>query len=228
MKYSWIIFDADGTLFDYDRAEYSALTETFQQFKLSLPGDALSIYRKINGSLFSQFENGEIAMEKLKTERFARLFESLGMSIDSDTFAMTYLKNLAQNRQLLPEAESVVKKLSEILDLIMLTNGMASVQRPRLGESKISHCFKDLVISEEEGFAKPAKEIFEITFKKMGNPLHDQVLIVGDCLTSDIAGGNSFGIDTCWYCPDTDPQQISPATYRITCLSELPDIMRKA
>ena len=29
----------------------------------------------------------------------------------------------------------------------------------------------------------------------------DQVLIVGDSLTSDIRGGNNAGIPTCWYNP---------------------------
>jgi phosphoglycolate phosphatase-like HAD superfamily hydrolase len=32
MKYRWLLFDADGTLFDYDRAEAMALAATFEQF----------------------------------------------------------------------------------------------------------------------------------------------------------------------------------------------------
>jgi len=32
MKYKWLLFDADGTLFDYDKAEASTLARTFEQF----------------------------------------------------------------------------------------------------------------------------------------------------------------------------------------------------
>ena len=30
-KYSWLLFDADGTLFDYESAEETAITKTFVQ-----------------------------------------------------------------------------------------------------------------------------------------------------------------------------------------------------
>jgi len=39
----------------------------------------------------------------------------------------------------------------------------------------------------------------------MGHPPKDEVLIIGDSLTSDIKGGNDFGIDTCWYNPRHKP-----------------------
>lgn len=226
MKYSWIIFDADDTLFDYDKAEQGAMSQTFQQFDIALSENTINIYRSINGSLFSQFERGEIAIEKLKTERFARLFQELGMPVNSKSFATAYQKNLSQNQHLLPGAEDVIKELSKTFNLIMLTNGLASVQRTRLGDSVIGHFFKDLVISEEEGYSKPSREIFEITFARMGDPPREQVLMVGDSLTSDIAGGNNYGIDTCWYCPKAEPRQPSPATYRITSLADLHDIVK--
>ena len=31
MKYQWILFDADNTLFDYDAAELGALSSTFEE-----------------------------------------------------------------------------------------------------------------------------------------------------------------------------------------------------
>ena len=34
MTYQWLLFDADGTLFDYDRAETAALKASFAQFDL--------------------------------------------------------------------------------------------------------------------------------------------------------------------------------------------------
>ena len=36
LLYKWLLFDADGTLFDFERAETSALARTFAQFDLPL------------------------------------------------------------------------------------------------------------------------------------------------------------------------------------------------
>jgi 2-haloacid dehalogenase len=55
------------------------------------------------------------------------------------------------------------------------------------------------VISEEVGAAKPHKKIFDIAFEKMDSPRKKDVLIIGDSLSSDIQGGNNYGIDSCWF-----------------------------
>jgi 2-haloacid dehalogenase len=63
-----------------------------------------------------------------------------------------------------------------------------------------------VVISDEVGVSKPDPGIFDIAFEKMGRPVKDDVLIVGDSLTSDMPGGIAYGIDTCWYNPDQRPR----------------------
>ena len=35
----------------------------------------------------------------------------------------------------------------------------------------------------------------------MEEPNKQEVIIIGDSLTSDMAGGINYGIDTCWYNP---------------------------
>jgi HAD superfamily hydrolase (TIGR01509 family) len=85
--------------------------------------------------------------------------------------------------------------------LVLITNGLKEVQRSRLARSTISDCFSDVVISDEVGAAKPDVRIFQVAFERMGNPEKADVLIVGDSLTSDIKGGNEYGIDTCWFNP---------------------------
>ena len=44
-RYRWLLFDADGTLFDFERAETSALARTFAQFDLPLAPDLQDTYR---------------------------------------------------------------------------------------------------------------------------------------------------------------------------------------
>ena len=61
--------------------------------------------------------------------------------------------------------------------------------------------FEVLVISEEEGVAKPDPGYFDIVFERMGHPPRESALVIGDSLTSDMRGANLYGVDACWYNP---------------------------
>lgn len=54
-----------------------------------------------------------------------------------------------------------------------------------------------MVISEEIGIAKPDARVFAYAASLLGGVEKESTLMVGDSLSSDIAGGNGFGIDTC-------------------------------
>ena len=54
--YDWLLFDADGTLFDYDRAESTALAQSFQEAGLPFGPAALAAYRAINRDLWQALE----------------------------------------------------------------------------------------------------------------------------------------------------------------------------
>lgn len=46
---TWALFDADGTLFDFERAELAALERTLAQFGTEPRPEYLAIYRGITG-----------------------------------------------------------------------------------------------------------------------------------------------------------------------------------
>jgi YjjG family noncanonical pyrimidine nucleotidase len=222
MKYQWLLLDADGTLFDYDRAEAVALERTFEQMGHEFQPGYAAAYRRINAGVWLAFERGETTQARLRTERFDRLFEAIGVKLDSERFSTHYLRNLAGGAYLLDGAEETIKALQGRVGLALITNGLADVQRPRLARSAIGQYFSALVISEEVGVAKPDPAIFEIAFERMGQPRKERVLIVGDSLTSDIQGGNGFGIDTCWFNPRQEPPRADLlARYEIGHLGEL-------
>ena len=111
--------------------------------------------------------------------------------------------------------------------MLLLTNGLTDVQRPRFKASTIGHYFEDWVISEEVGVAKPDPRIFDIAFQRLGGPDRREVLIIGDSLTSDMAGGVAYGIDTCWYNPTGRAADPGLAiTYQIQDLDQLPGLLR--
>ena len=61
--------------------------------------------------------------------------------------------------------------------------------------------FDDVFISEDVGFEKPDVKFFEHVWSKIGQYEPDEVIIVGDSLTSDMKGGDNAGIKCCWYNP---------------------------
>lgn len=201
MTYSWLIFDADGTLFDYDRAESTAFRRTFQQDGLSFDDRYADVYRAVNSQIWREFERGEISAADLRVQRFARLFARLDLAVDPAAFSRAYLDNLGQQADLLDGAADVVRALHGRHRMIVLTNGLREVQRARLAGSGLHPFFEDMVISDEVGVAKPDPRIFDIAFQRMGDPPRDQVLMIGDGLESDIRGAAGYGIDACWYNP---------------------------
>jgi 2-haloacid dehalogenase len=201
MRYDWVFFDADGTLFDYDTGEAAALEGAFRECELEYRPESGLLYSEINAAIWRDYELGEITQLELRTERFARLFDAIGVVADSAEFSRRYLAILGTQTSLLDGAGEIVNALSDTVELLLITNGLAEVQRPRFAASSIGGFFAEIVISEEVGLAKPDPAIFDFAFERIGRPAKERVLMVGDNLGSDILGGVNYGIDTCWYNP---------------------------
>lgn len=229
LPYQWLLFDADGTLFDYDAAEASALREAFRLERLSFSTEIEAAYRQINARVWQAFENGQISSQELRVERFRQLFQQFNLNEDAQTFSRLYLGFLGQSSQLLDGAEELVFGLrGQGYRLAIITNGLSDVQRPRLAASSIAGCFEGLFISEELPAAKPHPAFFDAVFQQIGQPQKSGVLVIGDSLSSDIRGGQAYQLDTCWYHPNGGaplPDDLRP-TYTITRLEELLDILQ--
>ena len=224
MLYSWLLFDADGTLFDYDTAESKALAATFGDAGLPYDPASAEIYREINAGMWAAFERGDISQPELHLERFRLTMEALHLQADIAAFAERYLYNLGHTTDLIDGALDVVPQLAERHKLYLITNGIPLVQHTRLSLSPIRHYFEGIVISGEVGYAKPDPRIFDAAFESMGNPSKSEVLIIGDSLSADIRGGHAYGIDTCWLNANGRSSDLGiPITHEIVSLYEMLD-----
>jgi putative hydrolase of the HAD superfamily len=219
--YQWLIFDADNTLFDYDKAEKIALLKTLDDFKIKYDNHSIiDIYHNINHKLWSDFDKGLVKSQaEIKFKRTSKLFNVLNVDRNIELFADQYLTNLSQNGQLLDNAMKIIQSLSNTHQLVIMTNGMTQVQRPRFAASPLTKYFSHIIISEEINHSKPAKEIFDHAFKLMGEPAKNEVLMIGDNLGSDVQGGINYGIDSVWY----NPRKVvtkHQATYEISDLMQ--------
>lgn len=229
MPYALLIFDADGTLFDYDAAERTALEEVCTLTGVPFIAELHERYRTINTKVWHAFERGEISLDRLRTQRFSDLFSEYEAAerLDHVQISTTYLQALGNAGHLIPGARELLDGLAGRYRLALLTNGIKEVQRSRLDRAGLTELFDPIIISDEVGCKKPDPQIFSILLDKAGAVSPESCLMIGDSLSSDILGGIRAGIDTCWYDPtgqSPDPN-ITP-TYRIEQFEQIHQILK--
>lgn len=201
MKFKFLIFDLDNTVFDYNRAEDFALEQTFTQLNCPVDEELKSSYREINERTWKRFEKGEISSKQLRVIRFEVFSKTHNLNWNAEEVSSIYLENLGRGGFLIEGADKLLFEIEKDFIIASVTNGISDVQRSRLKNSPLNNFFKNLVISDEVGVAKPDPEIFRILFDKAGFKNKSEALMIGDSLSSDIAGAAAFGIASCWYNP---------------------------
>ncbi len=204
MRYDWILFDADNTLFDFNTASERAFGALVED--LNLTGSNLyEKYEECNHQCWKELEDGVIDQLELRAKRFRLFFDLYGLKIDALTANEYYLNQLVVNSQLIPGARDLISDLASAkYKMGIITNGLKEVQRPRLRKVELYKQFDVIVVSDEIGFSKPDARFFDKVFEDMGKAQKDRVAVVGDSLNSDIQGGNNYGLDTIWYNPNQE------------------------
>lgn len=200
MKYQWILFDADETLFHFDN--FAGLKNMFARYDVSFEQSDFDEYQSLNKPLWVKYQNGDITAEELQTTRFEAWSKKL--NIPAATLNTEFLDSMAEICQPLSGALELITYLKERnINLGIITNGFAQLQDIRLERTGFKVFFPLVVISELVGVAKPNPLIFQYALDQMVmRSTHafskSQVLMVGDTLESDVLGGKRFGFDTCW------------------------------
>ena len=104
MKYKTLLFDADGTLFDFAKCEDVALRETLESFDIEATDAVVADYSAINESLWKMLERGEIEKRVLFYRRFELLCEKYGFLRDALEMSKKYAATLAEQVFLLDGA----------------------------------------------------------------------------------------------------------------------------
>lgn len=228
MAYTFLLFDLDHTLLDFDTAEEVALTQFLQDQGVQDIQAFKDYYKPMNQGLWKDLEQKKISKKDLINSRFAIAFAHFGREVDGEEMALRYQDYISQQGQTFPGAEDLLAKLVEKGYLLYgATNGVTAIQQGRLKKSAITPYFKEIFISEQLGTQKPEPAFYE----KIGNLIpgfaKEQALMIGDSLTADIAGGNAAGIDTVWYNPDhkENTSQALP-TYEVFDYQELLAILK--
>lgn len=190
MKYTHLLFDIDDTLLDFQASQHKSLLELFESYHF--PVYAIETYKDISEHLWRQIERQEITLEELKQQRFSLLCQAFDRQPEN-RMEEDYEQLLSTHGDLMPQAFDVIQSLSQNYQLSIITNGMPQITLPRLKQSGIDQFFKHIFVSESMGVQKPNPVFFEIVLQTLKITNKD-CLIIGDSLTSDIAGGIKSGI----------------------------------
>ena len=222
-----VLLDLDDTLLDFHRAEAEAIRHTLAEIGIEPTDETVSLYSKINRSCWAKLETGEYTREEVLHRRFDILFATLGIEGDAHETQKMYEYRLSLGAYYLDGARELLDELLGKYRLYLATNGIVNVQTPRIKASGIGKYFDGIFVSERIGYNKPDKRFFECAFSEIPEFRHDEAVIVGDTLTSDILGGINAGIKTVYFNPNRRKNDtgITP-DYEISSLSELPKLLK--
>lgn len=219
-KYDLLLADADGTLLDFAVAEDKALKAACALMGLQITNEDAGRYKAINESLWRAFERAEVTQAALKTLRFARFLETLGVQGDAEVMSEKYVAALSMQADEITGAYDFLHEASLRVPVVIVTNGIASVQRARFARSPLGKLITGHVISGEVGFAKPDPRMIERALE-IGQVPRERALMLGDEPASDIAAAVAAGVDSVWFNPSgrENPTGHLP-TYEIRVLKE--------
>lgn len=224
-----ILWDIDGTLLDFGKAEYEAIKKCFEVFGLGVCTDEMvKRYSVINKGYWERLERGEITKPEVLVGRFRDFFKAEGIDSDcAEAFNKEYQVRLGDTICFCDNGYELVQSLRGKVKQYAVTNGTKIAQEKKLLRSGLGELFDGVFISEEVGVEKPGVGFFEHIWKTTDIVAGTDVIIVGDSLTSDMQGGNNAGILCCWYNPSKKPANKNlRIDYEIESLGQLSDILR--
>lgn len=226
-----LLWDVDGTLLDFIKSEAYGIRKCFEIFGLGeCTDEMLSRYSKINCKYWEALERGELTKPQVLRGRFEDFFKSENIDFDKiDEFNLEYQMRLGDKSFPCDNAIETVTALKGKYKQYAVTNGTYIAQQRKLTQSGLIDVFDDVFISDKIGFEKPSVEFFNAVQDKIGKFNENEVMIIGDSLSSDMQGGNNAGILCCWYNPhNLENKNNTKIDFEIKDISEINNILKNS
>lgn len=218
-----IFFDLDGTLVKSNEATARLFQDITKFFSINISGEdfraifreqALSEMRllsqynyieKLNiGSYDLFYLNLEHSpLKQLEIEQYrTKVCKNTISKLDyynvnlTENSLMLYLKeNWIKFYDVFDNVYNVLKKLSTMYKLVIVTNGFDEIQRLKVDFCNIKQYFKDIIVSSQFGIGKPHKEFYSYVIERTKS-IPEKSVMVGDSIKNDIIGAKNVGMNT--------------------------------
>ncbi len=217
-----IFIDVDNTLLDFDGYVQDAMKVGFAKYGYcTYEPRMFDVFCRINNDFWSRHEKGEISMEYIFNNRWGEVFKALSIDSDGHEFEEFFRTYILDSAIEVDGAIDMLKYLHDRYILCAATNGPCEQQLHRLELGKMKQYFDYAFISEDLSINKPYKLYFDYSMdiinkrevptgvgthaKLLMRPLEfdtitpDEVLMIGDSLSSDMAGAVSAGFKTMYF-----------------------------
>lgn len=200
-----VIFDLDGTLYDYDTLDKEAFGRV-QDLVLEQLGvseeQSEEAFRRARQATKKNL--GETATSHSRMLYFQKTLEYLDIRPLYLALEMyeAYWGVFLEKMTLYPGVEKLLNALHEkYIRVAICTDLLAHIQHRKLKALKLTDDVDCLVTSEEAGAEKPSAKIFEMCLEKLRlDP--NEVCFVGDNFEKDVKGAAAAGIRAIWFNPE--------------------------
>lgn len=195
-----VLIDIDNTLYHYDSCHKKAIKKCYKKFSREI-GKKLSFeefnlkYRSYRTLITKRLCSTGACRSRLFA--FQEMFEELGVGqswVLALDYRNLYWDSIINCMILVPEAKEFLQKCKDAnIKVCVVSDMLVTTQIRKLKKLGLKDYVDYLVTSEEVGFEKPNKEIFELALKKIDLDVNE-VIMVGDSEKKDIKGAKIMGI----------------------------------
>ena len=246
MPYAAVLFDLFDTLVRFDRERLPRITVRGKAAHTSAGQLHAILAREAPGisleacydALIESWQEAERRRaidhrEVGAPERFEHFFRCLALDPGAcagglaERLIEAHRAELAKAAEFPPHHGSVLETLARRYRLAVVSNFDYTPTALGILESAgVRDLFAAIVVSDQFGWRKPRREIFDEALRLVGVGAA-QALFVGDRAEIDVAGARAAGIDAVWLNPGREPlpEAVEPPRFEIRDLGELLDIL---
>ena len=225
-----IFIDSDNTLLDFDAYIRQTMREGFAHFGLKPYEPYMeAVFHRENGKLWRQIEQGTLTFRELEEIRWNNVFRALNIDFDGQVFEKYFRAALYDSAIPVDGAMELLEALHGKYPLAVASNGPYDQQLHRLELAGMKRYFDWFFVSERLGVSKPARAFFDGAFAALNDGCEAAIapkdcVIIGDSLTSDMAGGRQYGMKTCYY-RRPGAAEGTDVTWQVTDLRQIPALL---
>ncbi|QYS96939.1 hypothetical protein H0G86_004176 [Trichoderma simmonsii] len=209
-----VFFDLDGTLFDHHhslRLAITAIQRNYNELKKKEFDELIDKYNFALQRAYDAYLDKAITYEQADVQKIHLFFSSLGLpepSLDEiQKFRDTYKAVYRKNRRATPGSIEALARLRERgYRIAIITNGQVEDQTAKAKAIGIHHLIDRIITSEEAGYRKPDRRIFQYAIEQLGASL-DTACMIGDSAESDIKGAVDAQMVAIMYSPAAQNSQ---------------------
>ncbi len=193
-----ISFDADRTLWDYEKSMRLSLLGTLKELEKLDPKSAsvLDVEKmiKIREDVGHELEKKAVYLREIRAEAFRRTLEHAGRAnnVLAAHLNRVYFKYRAVSVDAYDDVSWALRVLKERYVLGVVSNGSTAPD-----VCGLSGMFSFVILSDDCGVQKPDAKIFHMALKKAGCR-KDEFLHVGDSLADDVLGAVNARVRSVW------------------------------